>query len=113
MAHLRTFLGIGVSARPGRPQASHNRQPREDARWQELALSREVSAPELFFPHQGETQAARAAKRVCGNCEVTNECLRYALAHDEQGVWGGTTESERRTILRKLRARRAARGGAA
>ncbi len=59
--------------------------------------------PELFFPERGET--TRHAKAVCSRCLVCQECLEYALANAEKfGVWGGTSERERR----KLRRQRAA-----
>ncbi len=53
--------------------------------------------PELFFPETGNLP--RDAKRVCARCPVCVECLEYALTHDRvYGVWGGTTERERRKL---------------
>ncbi|MDQ3756508.1 MAG: WhiB family transcriptional regulator [Actinomycetota bacterium] len=50
--------------------------------------------PEVeFFPEQGGD--ARPAKTVCGRCVVRDECLAWAVEHDERGVWGGTTRLER------------------
>jgi WhiB family redox-sensing transcriptional regulator len=41
-------------------------------------------------------------KRVCLSCEVRQECLEYALAHDERfGIWGGLSERERRRLKRR------------
>lgn len=55
--------------------------------------------PAWFFhePHDSLTkeQAEQKAKAVCGKCPVQAECLASALAHGEQGIWGGTTELER------------------
>ncbi len=64
--------------------------------------------PELFFPISSAAfapaQVARA-KAVCARCRVTAQCLGYALATSQDGgVWGGTTEEERRA-LRQQRAR--------
>jgi WhiB family redox-sensing transcriptional regulator len=68
--------------------------------WADRGLCQETD-PEEFFPEVGED--AKAAKRVCGGCEVRAECLEYALEHDQRfGVWGGTSERERR-ILRAER----------
>jgi WhiB family redox-sensing transcriptional regulator len=69
--------------------------------------------PELFFPDRGEP--TEPAKAVCAGCRVRGECLDYALANVERfGVWGGTSERERRTIrTQRLLARRAADPGAA
>jgi DNA-binding NarL/FixJ family response regulator len=62
--------------------------------------------PELFFPDNGGAHA-RGAKRVCAACPVTAQCLDYALELEAQqgvavwGVWGGTTEMQRRTMRRR------------
>lgn len=42
-----------------------------------------------------------AAKRICAGCPVKAQCLAEALANDEQGVWGETTEAERHNLRRK------------
>jgi WhiB family redox-sensing transcriptional regulator len=61
--------------------------------------------PELFFPSRGES--ADPARAVCAGCPVRAECLDHALANVEMfGVWGGTSERERRAI-RRNRARAA------
>jgi len=42
------------------------------------------------------------ARRICGACGVRSECIEFALAtNQEAGIWGGTTEEERRK-LRKV-----------
>lgn len=80
--------------------------------WRSRAACRNLD-PDLFFP-VGETgdalEQVEAAKAVCRVCPVQQECLEYALAANEQaGIWGGTTEAERRSIRR----RRARERGAA
>jgi WhiB family transcriptional regulator, redox-sensing transcriptional regulator len=62
--------------------------------------------PELFFPAARSVttlvQLARA-KSVCARCPVSGECLRFALATgQEYGVWGGTSEEERRQMRRLI-----------
>lgn len=58
---------------------------------------------DLFFPGRGENDRINAAKAICASCPVRVECLDFALANRELfGIWGGTTEKERR----RLRARR-------
>lgn len=52
--------------------------------------------PEIFFPERGAS--AKPAKAICGGCSVKDRCLRYAIEHSEGGIWGGTTESERRAL---------------
>ncbi len=71
--------------------------------WQSKARCAEVD-PEIFFPERGGS--SKAARAVCCECEVRLQCLEYALNNKEQfGIWGGTSERERRR-LRKERARR-------
>src|SRR5690606_3263456 len=67
---------------------------------------------DLFFPQRGDNDAVAAAKAVCATCPVTSECLEYALSERvTHGIWGGTSERERRRI-RSIRWRaRHARGG--
>lgn len=74
--------------------------------WRSLSACRDED-PEMFFPAPRSltmfVQLARA-KAVCGGCPVSDECLRYALATGQDyGVWGGTSEEERKIILRRLR----------
>lgn len=59
--------------------------------------------PESFFPeHDGHGPNARAAKRVCGSCAIQAECFEWALRHESYGIWGGSTDQERR-LVRKQR----------
>lgn len=67
--------------------------------WQERALCAQTD-PEAFFPEKGGS--TREAKRICQSCEVRDECLEYALEHDERfGIWGGLSERERRRLKRR------------
>lgn len=52
----------------------------------------------LFYPQLGESAAP--AKALCSECPVKAECLAWALAHEKQGIWGGTSERERRRLRR-------------
>lgn len=38
------------------------------------------------------------ALSICKGCPVIDECLEFAIAHKEQGVWGGTSYAERKRI---------------
>ena len=61
---------------------------------------------ELFFvTAMGRTAQDRiaagekAAKAICEECQVKDDCLRFALDADERhGVWGGFTTDERDLI---------------
>jgi WhiB family redox-sensing transcriptional regulator len=48
--------------------------------------------PELFFPPSGEDGVL--AKAICARCPVREPCLEAGAR--ELGVWGGTSERERR-----------------
>ena len=55
---------------------------------------------ELFYADEDtEPEQIAQAKAICCTCPVRQRCLDVNL-HEQYGVWGGTTESERR-ILRK------------
>lgn len=57
---------------------------------------------EVFFPRRG--QAVEPAKRVCAQCDVSEDCLEFALANFiKVGVFGGKSERERRRIRRERR----------
>jgi WhiB family redox-sensing transcriptional regulator len=60
--------------------------------------------PTLFFPTRGDMDTLRAARAVCRACPVRVDCLEWALSNREfQGVFGGTSERERRRIVRARR----------
>lgn len=71
------------------------------------------SYPDAFFPDEapeGNTSKRgtyfmeREAKITCMECPYKTRCLQYALKNPElQGIWGGTTEYQRKAI-RKGRA---------
>jgi WhiB family transcriptional regulator, redox-sensing transcriptional regulator len=72
--------------------------------WQGAARCTEVD-PEIFFPERGGS--SRAARLVCAQCDVRAQCLEYALNNKEQfGIWGGTSERERRRIRKERALRR-------
>lgn len=73
------------------------------ATWRKRAACRGIDV-EIFYPATDEDDDAEPAKAVCAECPVRQTCLEHALAHRErEGVWGGTTERERRRILRQRR----------
>lgn len=72
----------------------------------------------LFFPEKGHN--SEAGKKICLGmdgfkyrmgrppCPVKDECLAYAMSFPEgemKGVWGGTSENERRTLHQQLEVR--------
>ena len=76
--------------------------------WRDRAACRDTE-PDLFFPI-GSTGPAldqiEAAKAVCRMCDAQDMCLEFALAtNQESGVWGGTSEDERRKLRKAWLAR--------
>ena len=70
-----------------------------EADWRNRALCAQTD-PEAFFPEKGGS--TRDAKKVCARCEVRAECLKDALGRKElHGIWGGTSDRERRRLLRE------------
>ncbi|MFN0093112.1 MAG: WhiB family transcriptional regulator [Acidimicrobiales bacterium] len=68
--------------------------------------------PALFFPSDGV--GVEIARRICKSCPEQEPCLEYALRNRiDHGVWGGTSERERRRILKRRRVEAAASGNAA
>ena len=79
------------------------------ADWRDRASCRDTD-PDLFFPI-GTTGLAldqiESAKLVCRQCLARDECLEFALAtNQEAGVWGATSEEERRKLRKAWLARR-------
>lgn len=67
--------------------------------WMEDAVCRQVDN-ELWYPEKGES--TQPAKKICAHCPVVAECLEYALKNKERfGVWGNTSERERRKLWKE------------
>jgi WhiB family redox-sensing transcriptional regulator len=72
-----------------------------DTDWMARGKCREMD-PTVFFPSDGI--GVQVARRICDECPVKGSCLEYALNNRvDHGVWGGTSERERRRILRAHR----------
>lgn len=61
---------------------------------------------DLFFPPDGERPSKEkwkretSAKEICVGCPVATKCLAYALDTGQVGVWGETTDDERKKMQR-------------
>jgi len=83
---------------------THNVQLLQAEPWMaDGACRNHPDAPWLWFPHQGgDTDTPKA---ICAGCPVRQQCLTYALdTNQTYGVWGGTSERERRRIRKQRRA---------
>jgi WhiB family redox-sensing transcriptional regulator len=84
-----------------------------DETWRDKAACQDED-PELFFPlaehgPANERQIAEA-KSVCARCPVRGSCLMLAVNAGLKGIWGGTTEEERVSALRRRVAKPVAAG---
>lgn len=78
--------------------------------WRDLAECRDTP-PQWFFPQpqMGRGDAIdrsdpyENARPVCARCPVANDCLEWAIAHNEYGYWGGMSENERQALKRRRR----------
>ncbi len=98
----RDGAGEGAGKRAG--TADTDPDDIRDLSWQVDANCVGVD-PDIFFPERGAS--TKEAKSICTACQVRENCLEYALDNGEKfGIWGGTSERERRRLRR---ARAAAR----
>jgi WhiB family redox-sensing transcriptional regulator len=66
--------------------------------WQQQAACR-GHGPADFV--RGPRSDYAALRELCASCPVRAECLEYALAEESlTGLWGGTSDAERRIIRR-------------
>lgn len=66
--------------------------------WTSAAACSTADPDELFVSGAAQNRA----KAVCQACPVRTECLSDALDNRvEFGVWGGMTERDRRSLLRR------------
>jgi Transcription factor WhiB/Homeodomain-like domain len=75
-------------------------------RWHADAACKEH--PELTWVVSDRDSATRQLA-ICATCLVREECLAAAMAGDEVGIWGGTTELQRGESKPTQRARAADR----
>jgi WhiB family redox-sensing transcriptional regulator len=58
--------------------------------------------PDIWFPISTAPDAAELPKAICGVCSVRQLCLASALQSSSTvGIWGGTDESERKSMIRR------------
>jgi len=83
---------------------------REAPTWLSQAKCRGLPGNLFYAEYQHNNSQVQEAKSVClgthpdhpGRCPVLEACLDYAIANGERyGVWGGTSERERRRIKRQ------------
>jgi len=72
-----------------------------DEHWMTKGKCRDLD-PTIFFPSEGV--GVQIAQQICADCPVRASCLEYALDNRvDHGVWGGSSERQRRRLLRQRR----------
>jgi len=62
-----------------------------------------VDASDAKLTYSKNSLTVIAAKKICSECPVADECLDYALDMNiEEGIYGGRTPAQRRYIKRVL-----------
>lgn len=72
--------------------------------WQERAKCKDLSIGEsdkLFFLGRGGSPNKAVA--FCAKCPVQNECRNESILYDEQGIWAGLTDEQRKAIAPTLK----------
>lgn len=75
--------------------------------------------PEMFYPQETNMtnpdgtvkyryspREERMAKNICAGCPLKQPCLEFALMNGEIGIWGGTTEWDRRRLRKTIKGNR-------
>jgi WhiB family transcriptional regulator, redox-sensing transcriptional regulator len=75
--------------------------PLDITEWVDKALCKSYD-PNIFFPT--DLAGFNRAVVICAQCPVRVQCGQWAIEHpEEQGVWGGLSERERKRIRRRRR----------
>lgn len=69
--------------------------------WRQQAACRGKD-PNMFILERGDQ--ADPALAICRICPVQQPCLQYALDNSERGIWGGTSQKQRRRMLKEKQA---------
>lgn len=88
-----------------RDVAERRRRAGDPLWWQTLGECRVRDADLSIFITAGDQDddpwyPPDGAMAFCNLCPVRVHCLDYGLAHHEHGVWGGTSEYQRRQLRR-------------
>jgi WhiB family redox-sensing transcriptional regulator len=63
--------------------------------------------PDIFFMDDKDESnydatKTRMALTICGQCPIQKQCLEFAIKEEMEGVWGGTTTKERKSIAFRI-----------
>jgi WhiB family redox-sensing transcriptional regulator len=60
---------------------------------------------DLFYPEKPAnvtTMEKQAIHDTCYSCRFQAECLEWGLRHEDEGIWGGLTPSQRKAMRRQI-----------
>ena len=66
---------------------------RRRSEWSKQSACNEY--PRLFTGEETK-ERVEIANNICKSCPVLTECFNYAVVHEMQGIWAGTTTSQRK-----------------
>lgn len=102
---LTAWIDLNRLARIGTPHAG----------WERYGNCYKQGDTNRFFPSRDDG-GRQEARQICDGCPAVYACLAAAVTRPEfndKGIWGGTSERQRRGIRRALNQRRRALEGAA
>jgi WhiB family transcriptional regulator, redox-sensing transcriptional regulator len=97
-----------LNSAPAQPNVSTTPVKWDVDRWRADAACSDFDT-NMFFPDVESDEDVRpqitAAKGICAACPVRHACLEFAIRTRQlDGVWGGHTPEERRSIRRRRQA---------
>ncbi len=51
-----------------------------------------------WTPEFEDTPLTSEQELICGMCKVKDDCFKYAIENDADGIWGGTNSYQRRIM---------------
>jgi hypothetical protein len=68
------------------------------------ALCSKVKDGDIFFPSKEAGKATnKEAKKICYLCDDIEICREYAIDNHVDGIWGGTSPTDRQHIRKERR----------
>lgn len=71
----------------------------ETAPWMQEAACKEHPTS-WWFPENSHDPKTKQARSICKTCPVRIDCLDFALARNDEGIWAGYTMRQRRKLRR-------------
>lgn len=66
------------------------------------AVCKTIGTDMFYSDDEGEYTHLDAVRRICTTCPASTACLEWALKHESEGIWGGTTPIQRKHMRRQL-----------